>query len=233
MELLNDLQINPSEKYSILRKYYGIYKKPYTPNESETPVHEDEVEEGSAFAYAAKKAKEQGKTEFELDGETFKVESFIPEDDATAEKAINALKAGNKMMANKQKRMDPNKQKAVDNLSNAMKRDPKLKDAMDKLVGESKWDYPDDLKSGKNAPSLRGKRKAWRKKYKAAAHQALMTGKPNPFAKPKDDEELDEVVLTVKEDISLGLTEDKAIKNAAIIHSLTEEKVKTIWAARK
>lgn len=292
MELLNDLQLNPQDKFSILRKYYDSYNKPYY---KESEVDEAEIEEGgmpasviksktryaemtdeelaktlankseeelrqmawrhgygkmsdhyvkrvakgakteaSPFTYAAKKAKEQGKTEFELDGETFKVESFIPEDDATAEKAVNALKVGNKMMANKQKRVDPNQKKAVDNLSNAMKKDPKLKDAMDKLIGEGKWDYPDDLKTNHSNPdSLRKKRKTWRKKQKAIAHKALMTGKPNPFAKAPVDAEMVETVITIKEDISLGLTEEKAIKNAAIIHNLSEEQVKNIWAAHR
>ena len=97
--------------------------------------------EASPFTYAAKKAKEQGKKEFELDGKTFKVD----EDETTdAEKVIDTLK--NKGQA--PKRIDPRKQQEVNNLAQAMKRDPKLKDTLSGLIGEALSTIREDIMLG-------------------------------------------------------------------------------------
>mgnify|MGYP006272278357 CR=1 FL=1 len=138
----DSVQAPASKMYSKLKEL-GYHK---AADQFKQRVMDNAVEEGNAFVHAARQAKKAGKDEFEFDGKTYPVEEALQEDDE-AERAIMAMIKGADELPKDQTK-NPAMQQAEDEMSTALERNPNLKRAIQKVVGEAVRTVNEDVNMG-------------------------------------------------------------------------------------
>ena len=144
-------------------------------------------------------------------------------DNVTQKVAEVAAKIMAEQLKGNQKKIDKNHNNKIDGQDFAILRGEKKANEEVEDLEEGKWNYPKDM-TGKatdddyylgNQGSKKDQRKEWRKKEKAKAHQALMTGK-----KVKEEVDLDD---------DMALTEAEQL----FLESSPQEVLSTIQRIRK